>query len=1131
METTSTQINVTINWLQSQNLPVLPVAPAQNPYQEGNYKVIRENTSNNIWRHCPLNSELKPIPKYTGKNPSYLDPSGLCQLVNHRAYQSTLPSNNEIELWFTNGANGIGTLGGWNNTIWLDFDTKQFCDQESCDTAVLAVCKSIKAQTGEEPFLERSHSGGWHIGVRVLAKPNFTNFALSSGGKHVGEALGEGRFVVLAPTIGPSGKAYECINRPNQLPIIQSLESIGIYSSKDLATKSSAKVNGELSTINSPRIIVERYVPNSIPLESLGNDASRQILNGANPTGDRSEALTAAVKEWYGWENWARANNVAYSGTTEQLAEYAGGQLGIDSERIGRILKTIDPDQCHPAALSKGSEESCWKKIRRLSKEAFQTYCPPTIKSALKSLGQRPAPSNGVVNYQPNLSGSSQGDNSQDYGGNGNGNGNAPPQEPQPGQQFDLVAHITTLLEKGLPEAQQRQELISLGQQLGMYRGDIEAIAKEIEIQSDRNEDLEADSKQFQKLVAFRGEDLDLTQIFPQPLATALLSKAESSRLDPIRLVQNLLPACGTMLGNYVQIIAKYGATGWDHWVEAASFWTADVSSPSSGKSDAQRAMFAPLKYIESQEYARVEEAKKELARLEERWKLRSKEEKADLIGTEDDPEEFKANNLTMRRYLWDEVTTEALFKLVSKQPENAGSCLLKDELEALFLGMDQFKSGRGNGIQQLLSAWSGPLTGTVDRVDETKSYRFNRQTLNICGSIQPDVVRNRLNVSSDPDGFTSRVLFSMSKLPKNFTKWSDVEVDLFSCIKGLLEGLEQMEGTLEYSSEAYKLAASQWETLKRGYLHYLESNPAYAYFLGKQNSYIHRFALLLHCLEHYYQPKENFYVVSTETLEKAILLSNYYCGQFRLLQAISAKPDQPQLDGLLYRVWEKVQSLGKFSTRELCHFARRQKWRGEKVTGAAALDILKTIASCGFGELKKKTLHWKAEDSPPTPPTPPDERRGGGRVTSEEVEVNAGMTSENQEQEVGADCGQCGQMLSDCPQTDCEVEREVEESVDNCGQIQDTHLETEVVAEVAVEEVVEQAALTTEEVEQETEGATEAEQEIVVGSRVYWDNCPGHWDSWAPFVVEYIRDDGMVKLEIVRDDYLVPLSELRLAK
>ena len=53
--------------------------------------------------------------------------------------------------------------------------------------------------------------------------------------------------------------------------------------------------------------------PGSIPLEMLGSDNSREILNGANPTGvsgaqpsvDRSEALATAIQEWYGWTNWA----------------------------------------------------------------------------------------------------------------------------------------------------------------------------------------------------------------------------------------------------------------------------------------------------------------------------------------------------------------------------------------------------------------------------------------------------------------------------------------------------------------------------------------------------------------------------------------------------------------------------------------------------------------------------------------------------------------------------------------------------------------------------------------------------------------------------------------------------------
>jgi|GEM_PF-3103472 len=114
--------------------------------------------------------------------------------------------------------------------------------------------------------------------------------------------------------------------------------------------------------------------------------------------------------------------------------------------------------------------------------------------------------------------------------------------------------------------------------------------------------------------------------------------------------------------------------------------------------------------------------------------------------------------------------------------------------------------------------------------------------------------------------------------------------------------------------------------------------------------------------------------------------------------------------------------------------------------------------------------------------------------------------TSENVD-----DCGQCGQVWSECPHPQTEKESEVEASVVNCGQGQDTQeQEIDEVSSASVE--------------------PESVQEIVVGSVVYWDNCPGHWDSWAPFVVEYIQEDGMVKLEIVHEDYLIHISQLRLA-
>jgi len=171
-----------INWLVANNYPALPVAPAvaaeQYPARDKNGEIKRDKQGN-------------PIPAFTGKNPSYLDRSGKPHLLNHRQYQTQLPSDRELREWFANPDNGVGTLGDWNNTIWLDLDLKQFASKEECDRIFWGILDTHPelAQT----FLEESHSGGWRIGVRVKQKPNFTNFALTPGGSHVGEARSPSR--------------------------------------------------------------------------------------------------------------------------------------------------------------------------------------------------------------------------------------------------------------------------------------------------------------------------------------------------------------------------------------------------------------------------------------------------------------------------------------------------------------------------------------------------------------------------------------------------------------------------------------------------------------------------------------------------------------------------------------------------------------------------------------------------------------------------------------------------------------------------------------------------------------------------------------------------------------------------
>lgn len=364
----------TLQWLKTHNYPALPVAPAQPPHQY--HKVVQAKPSQHIWQHCPLTANLQPIPLYTGKNPSYLDENGTPHLVNHSDFQKRLPKPQELKTWFANPLNGIGTLGGWHSTVWLDFDVKKFASQIECDEQASEIAAKVTDQAGSFPFLERSHSGGWRIGVRVKQKPSFTNFTLAPGSKHIGEALFSGRFTVLAPTIGPSGNPYESLNRIMP-PLIESLECIGIYSTKSAREKHKPDLT--------PPSLDFEAIPGTIPLEELGNRTSREILAGADPKGDRSSSLTTAINEWYGWLHWTAQNGVPISSSPEELAHHAGQLLGLDTDRINRILKSVNADiSLEPAALRLGGEESCWKKIYKLDKPTFEAKCPAHIKDAIK---------------------------------------------------------------------------------------------------------------------------------------------------------------------------------------------------------------------------------------------------------------------------------------------------------------------------------------------------------------------------------------------------------------------------------------------------------------------------------------------------------------------------------------------------------------------------------------------------------------------------------------------------------------------------------------------------------------------------------------------------------------------------
>jgi hypothetical protein len=342
-------------------LPVAPAFPAEQYPAKGKDGKIQ------------LDKDGNTKPAFTGKNPSYIDAQGKPRSVNHARYQTNRPTEQDVSTWFANPATGIGELCGFEGLYQLDFDWgegKQFESPEAVSSWFFE-WRGSHPQLAQAP-IERTHSGGFHLQIKLTAKPGFTNFALEPGGAHIGELLGSGRFCVLAPTIGPSGKAYEVL-QDGEAPLIEDLGAIGIYSTRKpseaaplalLASTPPASPQGPLTAL----------ILAPIALADLLCENAAKVLGGGDIKGDKSASFAVLNKESAGWVNWCNLNEVAVSGSVDDLARQGGAALGYGDADIKRKLKTIDQGGCLPACCQGSDDSSAWKKIKRLSPEIWSAH-------------------------------------------------------------------------------------------------------------------------------------------------------------------------------------------------------------------------------------------------------------------------------------------------------------------------------------------------------------------------------------------------------------------------------------------------------------------------------------------------------------------------------------------------------------------------------------------------------------------------------------------------------------------------------------------------------------------------------------------------------------------------------------
>ncbi|MEL7313465.1 MAG: DUF3987 domain-containing protein [Cyanobacteria bacterium J06559_3] len=306
----------------------------------------------------------------------------------------------------------------------------------------------------------------------------------------------------------------------------------------------------------------------------------------------------------------------------------------------------------------------------------------------------------------------------------------------------------------------------------------------------------------------------------------------------PAAMLVTLLPVAASLLrvGTDLEVDAGIG------FYAPPILFTGLVAPSGSKKSPIQRHILKPLSRLQTeadQEYE-YEAAAYEVELRE--WEQTKGEDKG-----------ARPKKPAPRQYHTSDATREAIrsfrtrctnARIHSQQPER-GILVTPDELAGLFKGQNQYRNGRGNDKESLLTAFDG--SGL--KVDRASGIRISipRTSLSITGTIQPDILREMMGDFSDANGQWARFLWCLLPLkPAPFPRQT-VRYDISKRLYSIYRRLEQFTARCyRLTPEAKVLFADWYDQLDQ--LRVKETHQGLQAVYSKMQGYTGRLALILHC-------------------------------------------------------------------------------------------------------------------------------------------------------------------------------------------------------------------------------------------------------------------------------------------
>ena len=235
------------------------------------------------------------------------------------------------------------------------------------------------------------------------------------------------------------------------------------------------------------------------------------------------------------------------------------------------------------------------------------------------------------------------------------------------------------------------------------------------------------------------------------------------------------------------------------------------------------------------------------------------------------------------KRWTANKLTIETLIALHSENP--AGIGFVSDEILGILNGLGQFKGGRGNDKQIILSLWNG-----YDFENPTAdSDRYVRDVyVPMSGGIQDKLLSEIINDANTSDGLAARFLFNylvLAREPVSVKRNREISRILSEDDRGwqIMKGIFQRLAEIRDSEQQILMDESARDHLE-GFAYYLKKEARqgpeqmFSPYM-KLRTYLYRIALLLHYLTVKNPDNE---MLSEQTALNTLSIMEFFIGSMK---------------------------------------------------------------------------------------------------------------------------------------------------------------------------------------------------------------------------------------------------------